>query len=74
MNEQIIINNPGSSSETLTLHSKNRTTQMEVIGYGGRDGDVEIIMEQWWSDKYITMYLNQDQIKALIAYLQNQIK
>ena len=47
---------------------------MEVIGYGGRDGDVEIIMEQWWSDKYITMYLNQDQIKALIAYLQNQIK
>lgn len=71
MNEQIVINNPGSSNETLTLHSKNRTTQMEVIGYG--DGDVEIIMESRGGD-YSTMYLNQDQIKALIAYLQNQIK
>lgn len=44
---------------------------MEVIGYG--DGDVEIIMESRGGD-YSTMYLNQDQIKALIAYLQNQIK
>lgn len=68
MKEQITINNPDSEYETLTLVS-NRT-ELEVSG--SVDGSVELLMESY--GEYISMFLNQDQIKALIIYLQKQNK
>lgn len=69
MKEQITINNPDSNYETLTLVS--RRTELEVCG-NSVDGCVELLMESY--GEYICMFLNQDQIKALITYLQKQVK
>lgn len=70
MKEQITINNPDSEYETLTLVSKNGKDELEV--FGSVDGSVELLMESY--GECISMFLNQDQIKALITYLQKQVK
>jgi hypothetical protein len=44
-----------------------------IIGDVDKDGDVEIVMENSYDDN-ISMYIDQNQIKQIIEFLQAQLK
>jgi len=68
MTNQIQIFNEGEPWETLRIHRKWETWEIEQC----TDSDIEITCEG--TDGRTTLFLSQDELKEVIAFLQSKVK
>lgn len=69
MEKEIIKRGNEGGEETLTIKAK--WTKLELTSVD-KDGDIEIELDD--SHEIISLYLNQNEIKEIVEFLQRQIK